>query len=659
MAPRPSRTSGPSSPDSPSRARRTTWIAAALLAAGVLVIYAGTLTNGFIVGYDDSVYVLANEHVQRGLTFAGVGWACTTIHAANWHPLTWISHMTDVQLFGLAPWGHHLTNVLLHAANVLLLFWVLVRATGSVWRSCFVAAMFAVHPLHVESVAWIAERKDVLSGLFWMLTCAAYLRYARAPGPRRYALVVVAFAFGLLAKPMLVSLPLVLLLLDFWPLGRIAPGGSTNWAKLLAEKAPLFALAAASSIVTLVAQRRGGAVAAVLDLPFPARLANAAMSYLDYLWSTLWPQGLAAYYPYVEGRALWRPLVAGGALVAVTAVIVWLARRRQYLATGWFWFLVTLVPVIGLVQVGAQARADRYMYLPSIGLFLLIAWGVPDVLGGFALGRRARAALTAAALAAVLILAASAMAQARSWRDAVTLWTHAVARTSDNSFAQINLAAALDHEGRVAEALPHYAEAIRIQPDDVQARSDYGGALARLGRFADARRELQEAIRRAPRDANTLFNLGFVELQDSRFESAVADFSAVLALAPQDQRARLNLVAARKRLALEQGRRGAFEDAADNLEQALRVDPNDVDARVNLGGTRSRQGRYADARREYEAALAIDPRSPAAHAALAAALFRLELYPEAWRHIELCREYGGRPPDNLVAALTQRMPEPR
>jgi hypothetical protein len=387
------------------------------LALATLAVFWQVLGHDF-VNYDDPDYVYRNPNVQSGITLSSIKWAFTTGHAANWHPLTWLSHMLDWQLFGDNPGWHHLTNLFLHIANTLLLFAVLKRMTNALWRSAFVAAAFALHPLHVESVAWVAERKDVLSTLFWMLTIAAYLRYLERPGTGRYLLTLLIFALGLMAKPMLVTLPFVLLLLDYWPLGRFQFGqivksvgqqsrkslnAFSHWKlsrHLLLEKVPLFALSAISSIVTFLVQRTAGAVTSVETLPLKLRIANTFVSYLTYIQKMVWPSRLAMFYPYPDKTDLiWQTVVFALLLLIISLGVIWLMRRRRYLLTGWLWYLGTLVPVIGLVQVGDQALADRYTYVPLTGLFIIIAWGVPDLIAKW---RFRKHALAASAIAVLL-----------------------------------------------------------------------------------------------------------------------------------------------------------------------------------------------------------------------------------------------------------------
>ena len=435
--------------------------------------YLPTFGNGF-VNLDDPLYVTANPWVRQGITRAGLAWALAANVANNWHPLTLFSHLLDVQLFGLAAAGHHGTSLLLHAANSLLLFRVLRRMTGATWRSAAVAALFAVHPAHVESVAWVAERKDVLSALFWILAMGAWGEYARRPSWRRYALVVLLMALGLAAKPMVVTLPFALLLLDVWPLERRGLG----WRRLIAEKLPLLALSALSSLVTLRYQQTS---LVPLDvLPWPLRLANAAVSYASYLGKILLPRHLAVFYPIPLAFPAWQTAGAALLIVIITGLALWSWRRAPWLLIGWLWFLGTLVPVIGLVQVGRQAMADRYLYIPSIGLFLALVWGISELL------RDRRALLAALSTVVLLALATGTWVQTGTWRDSVTLYRHALAVTRDNYVAHVGLAKALAARRDWSGAVEQYRQALALRPEFQEARRGLEAAL----RARDAHRPL-------------------------------------------------------------------------------------------------------------------------------------------------------------------------
>ncbi|HWM92765.1 MAG TPA: glycosyltransferase family 39 protein [Thermoanaerobaculia bacterium] len=465
--------------------------AGVLLAILTLGAFLPVLTHGFL-RYDDPLYVTRNPHVQAGLTWEGIGWALTANVASNWHPLTLLSHMADCELFGMDPLGHHLTSLLLHTANVLLLFEVLRRMTGSTWRSAAVAALFALHPTHVESVAWIAERKDVLSGLFWILTMGAWARYARQPSRRRYAVVALTLTLGLLSKPMAVTLPFVLLLLDVWPLAR-----KESLFYRVKEKLPLFGLAAASSVVTLVAQ--SGPIASAGEFPVHLRLANAVLSYVSYLGKTLLPRGLAVFYPMPAEFPFWKVMGAVLLLAALTALAVLAYRRKPFVTVGWLWYLGTLVPVIGLVQVGGQAMADRYTYLPSIGLFLIVCWMLPGLIG------QGKSAVLGVAV--VLALAVGTRLQLRHWTDNEALFRHAVAVTERNFLAHLHLAQILAERGERGPALEHFRTSLAIRPGMWQTHASLGNYLRRWGRPAEALPHLQMAVRLRPRAASLRRNL--------------------------------------------------------------------------------------------------------------------------------------------------------
>jgi Flp pilus assembly protein TadD len=533
-----------------------------------LVLYGPALRHDF-VRYDDPDYVLNNPHVLAGVTVPGVAWALTSFHASNWHPLTWLSHMLDCQLFGLSAGGHHGTSLLLHAANAALLLLVLSAMTGALWRSVFVAALFAVHPLNVESVAWIAERKNVLSTLLGLLAIASYLGHVRRPSHGRLALVAGTLTLGLMAKPMLVTLPLLLLLLDYWPLQRWRSGWPT-WA-LVREKLPLLALAVVSGLLTLAAQRP--ALRAIEEAPFDARVANAVVAYGRYVALTLWPARLAFFYPH-DWNTLAPEVIALASvfLLAVTAIAVHTRRTAPYLAVGWFWYVGTLVPVIGLVQVGAQAMADRYAYVPTVGLFIAIVWGVADRVVRWPGRRKAACGLGACV---VLALAAATRRQLSYWQDSFTLGEHAVAVTTDNYVAQTNLGAAYVMQSRWAEAIPHLTAALQIAPHYPPAFPLLGLALANTGRTDEALRAI-EAVPITMYDPGMLSDLG----------------TALYRRAP--------------------------DAAIAYLRRAIAGDPRLVRPRISLGAALRVKGETAEAERVFAEAEGLDG-SPAIRAAIAAA----------------------------------------
>ena len=475
-----------------------------LLVAITSVAFLHVFGNGFITAYDDGVYVTDNRHIQQGLNRESLLWAFTTFHAANWHPLTWLSHMVDYRFYGPEPAGHHLTNLLFHLANTLLLFLALSRMTKSPWRSAFVAALFAIHPLHVESVAWVAERKDVLSSFFWMLALYAYARYTERPGIARYVLVFVALAFGLMAKPMVVTLPLVLLLLDYWPLGRLRfeESGGRMVRKLVLEKLPLLALAGASSVVTYLAQHRGGATNMIGEVPPGVRVANAVLSCILYIRKALWPSRLAVIYP-LEFPPAWEVAVAAVLLASLFALALSAGRRHPSVAVGWLWYVVTLIPVLGFVQFGMQAMADRYTYLPLIGLFVIAAWGVPDLLAGrgaafAAADRSVTCRLVVPAAIVIMALAACTWFQVALWRDNITLFSHAARVTRNNCVALNNVGVALYEKNETDQAIQYFSSAVQIQPTYTHAQNNLAAALIRQGKIDEAIPHILQALKIAP-----------------------------------------------------------------------------------------------------------------------------------------------------------------
>jgi tetratricopeptide (TPR) repeat protein len=502
------------------------------LAVLTWLVFGQTLWHDFI-NYDDPRYVYENTRITGGLSFSGVAWAFTHIHSMNWHPLTTISHMLDCQLYGLNAGWHHFTNVFLHTMAVLLLFIVLQQMTDAFWRSAFVAAVFAIHPLRVESVAWIAERKDVLSGIFFMLTLLAYVYYVRLPGSRRYLVIVLAFACGLMSKPMLVTLPFVLLLLDYWPLNRM----KGQVLKCLLEKLPLIVLSVISSIATLVAQK--GAVGYTEELPILERINNAVVSYVLYIWQMLWPVNLAVFYPHPENRLpLWEIIVSLLLLIGVTAVAIALRKQRPYLITGWLWYLGMLVPVIGLVQVGWQGRADRYTYLPQIGLYIAVAWALTDLT---TLWRHQRAILSAAALLTIVVLSWRASVQTWYWRDSETLFKHALAVTKDNDVAENNLGIVYLRQGKLDEAISLLQAAVDLRPDNSPAHENLAKALLQKGQVADALIHYRKLLELQPDNIEVHNIVGTVLIQQGRIRDGVEEWEKVLAIQPDNGNAMSNL----------------------------------------------------------------------------------------------------------------------
>jgi Flp pilus assembly protein TadD len=563
---------------------RRSAVVAFLIVAITLAAFARVGGNGFIA-LDDGAYVTDNPWVAGGLNGRSAAWAFTSFgYASNWHPLTWLSHQLDVSLFGLDAGRHHLVSLGLHAAAAATLFLGLEAMTGALWPAAFVALLFAVHPLHVESVAWAAERKDVLAALFWFLTMAAYLRYARRPSAPRHAPVFLLLALGLLAKPMLVTLPFVLLLLDGWPLGRVAASGrarpgAASPGRLVLEKLPLFALSAASSVVTYLAQQRGGAVNLMERFHAPARAGSATVAYLRYLGKTFRPSGLTLYYPPERAPALPWVLLAAALLLGLTALAIWRWRRSPHLAVGWLWYLGTLVPVIGLVRVGGQSIADRYTYLPLVGIFIALAWGAA---GAARLVPRGRAIAALGAVMVIAVLVPLTWRQTGTWKDTLTVFAHALRVTRDNYVANANYALALSRQGRPAEALPFFLEAARLMPG-AGGFVDVGNTLADLGRLPEAVAAYQRALQLDPASDVAHFCLGNAFGRLDRLEEAAAHYTEAARLQPGNAEARNNLGVVLARL-------GRIDAATAQFEAALRLKPGYAGARDNLERARALRG---------------------------------------------------------------------
>jgi tetratricopeptide (TPR) repeat protein len=580
-----------------------------------LLAFTGVLGCGF-VGFDDGLYVYQNPQVRQGLTAQGLRWGLgagllfDSPYADYWAPLTVLSRMADVQVFGLDPWGHHLTNLLLHALNAVLLFLVLLGMTGAGWRSAFVAALFAVHPLRVESVAWITERKDVLAGLFWILTLGAYARYARSPARGPYLAVVLAMALGLMAKPVLITIPFVLLLLDVWPLGRWGPG-KTSPRALLLEKLPLVAMSGLSVLITYVPLERRGQITELRTLSLWARVSNALYSYLVYAGKMFWPHPLAVVYPHPEGRLpAWSVVLALLFLLGVSGEALRQRQRRPYVVVGWVWYLGTLLPVLGLVQSGVQAYADRYTYISLIGLSLIVAWGASDALASRDGGRSILAVLAAVWL---LLLVPVTRRQVENWRDSVTLFGHAVQVTDRNYLAENNLATALALRGQSREAEAHYREALGIEPRYSQAYNNLGVLLAREGRIPEAMAVHEEALRIRADDADAHLNLGLLRARLGQGDAAAERYAEALRINPRMARAHYSW----GNLLVSSGR---FGEAAAHFAAAVSLQPDDVEALNNLGLALALSGRGGEAIAQYARALELDPRHPRARTNLGRAL---------------------------------------
>jgi tetratricopeptide (TPR) repeat protein len=618
----------PASASTPPLQRRDLMVCLGLLAA-IAAVYWPVARFDFI-NFDDPLYVTGNDHVKPGLTWDGLCWAFTTFNASNWHPLTWLSHMADCQLFGLQPGAQHLVNVLFHAANTVLLFVLLRNLTGARWRSGLVAGLFALHPLHVESVAWISERKDVLSTFFGFLSLLCYARYAQVSGARgqrsevggqrsginllsfSYWFALIFFALGLMSKPMLVTWPFVLLLLDWWPLKRVAgyklkvTGSSTPNLQLLLEKIPFFALSAASSVVTFFAQRHGASVVPLEALPLGARLANAVIAPVRYLLKTIWPADLIVFYPY-RG---WDWMAIAGAAFVLIGISIWAMRRAKsapHLLMGWLWYLGMLVPVVGLVQVGGQSMADRYTYVPLIGVFIAVVWSVR-----FAPGK-SHALATALAVAILAICGGLSSVQVRYWRNSETLYGHALKVMPNNLVAHNNLGLAFSKEGRAADAIAEYLAVLKVRPDYAESRFNLGVAQVEQGQTADAIENFSAGLAIDPDNAEAHFSLGHALESQDRTNEAAAEYRAAMKLEPDYAEAHNSLASV---LISE----GQDEEALQELKTALRLKPDYAEAHSNLAQLLAQQGKSNEAQAEREIAARLQPNRAETHFNLAVTL---------------------------------------
>jgi Flp pilus assembly protein TadD len=606
---------------------------AAVLSAMVIVVYWRVGHFPFI-GYDDDRYILNNPALQGGLSLSGLRWAFTTDMDAGRIPLTWLSRMLDISLFGMDAGKHHLVNVLLHLLNTLLLFQVLRKMTGRMWECGLVAAFFAVHPLHVESVAWVTERKDVLAGFFWMLSMWAYARYAERPGVVRYGLVVLFFSLGLMSKAILVTFPFVLLLLDYWPLGRFSFAGELSRenpsrfshsppGRLVQEKIPLLFLSLIASVVTYRSQDMAGMVVSLELSPLWVRTGNALQAYASYLGKTVWPSGLAFFYPHPGTRILfWKIAVAGMLLGLVTVFFVRQARNRGWLAVGWFWFLGTLVPVLGLVHVGDQAMADRCTYIPLIGLSIVCAWGSGELAGRWKVSAAAMAAVSGAGLAALM---ACSWVQVGYWRGSVPLFTHALEVTRDNWGAQNALGKIAAEAGREEEAVARFREAVRLRPDISALHKNLALSLAKVGRLDEAATHLREALRLSPGDGDSAYALYVIRSGQGKKDEALRYFN-------QGLRAAAASAAWNNDMGLTLAGLGKIDDAIAFFREALRLQPGYAEAHYNLGVALGRLGKRDEAIPHFREALRISPADADAHNKIGVSLVRLERLDEAMVH---------------------------
>jgi len=613
---------------------RIVLLASLYLVVAIFVAYGQVIQFDF-VGYDDELYVTENIHVQEGFTYSGLKWAFTTSHSGNWHPLTWLSHMLDYKLYGLNPAGHHWTNVEFHIANTLLLFYILYVMTGALWRSAFVAALFALHPLHVESVAWVSERKDVLSTFFGLLMIFAYYDYVKNPGFKKYLLVITFLSFGLMAKPMLVTFPFVLLLLDYWPLRRLQfknnriseSGGVTCFGfqgllRLILEKIPLFIPVVISCILTFLAQKSEGAVKALDAIPLKSRVANALVSYISYVFKAVWPDKLAVFYPH-PGNTLdvWQIFGAALLISITTFLCIRSLRKYPYIVVGLFMYLGTLVPVIGLVQVGGQAMADRYTYIPLMGLFIIIAWGFSDLLAKW---RYRKIVLSVSAVIVLSGFTAKTFFQASHWKNGITLFENAIKVTKNNYKSQNNLGTALASVD-IDKAISHYKAALRMKPDYAMALYNLGNVLIKKGKVDEAIDHYQKALHIKPDYVEVLNNLGNAFFKKKDYDKALFYFTKALKMNPRQIDASNNLA----NVLFVQGKPN---EAISQYREIVKIYPEDADAHYNLAYMLSAQGMLDEAVPHYKESLRINPKYSKAHYNLGNILINEGKTKEAFTH---------------------------
>jgi len=603
------------------------------LVVSISAVYWQIQDHEFINHYDDRDYVTDNLNVKSGLTSKSVKWAFTTFHFQNWHPITWLSHMLDCQLYGLNPKGHFLTNLIFHIVNALILFMVLFRMTGGLWQSGFVAAIFALHPLNVESVAWVAERKNILSTFFWLLTMWAYIFYIEKSNIRRYGLVVIFFALGLMSKPMLVTLPFVLLLMDYWPLKRmkLLQANNTNgvigeyidkkleilW--LVFEKIPLFLLAAGSCVVTFLAQKSTETVKSEVIFPLDVRIVNAMVSYLEYLEKTVWPKGLAVFYPH-PGSALaaWKGILCGVALLSIIVIASRLIKKVPYFAVGWFWYLGTLVPVIGVVQgyKWTHGMADRHLYIPLIGILIIVAWGLPEILANWRYKTKVLSILAGILVPALMV---TTWLQVGHWKNSITLFKHAISVTDNRypnlALAHNNLGIALEGKGRISEAMIHYKTAMKIKPDFALPHNNLGNIMFSMLETNEAISYYQTAIKLNPDYAMAHNNLGIALEEKGNFKEAIDHYKKAVRLKPKLVLAHYNLGAVLKQ-------EGDFEGAVEHYREAIKFKPDFALAHNNLGNTLLAMRHTEEAIFHYRLAIKIDPQLTLAHNNLKIALLQ-------------------------------------
>jgi tetratricopeptide (TPR) repeat protein len=670
------------SPEIPGGAKGV-WFCVGLFVLSA-VTFLPAVHNDFL-NYDDPTYVTENRQVMAGLSWAAIRWAFTDLSAGFWHPLTWLSHMLDCELFGLRSWGHHLTNVLLHVANTVLLFLFLNRMMSARWRSALVAALFAVHPLHVESVAWVAERKDVLSTFFGFLALLFYARYVKSKNRKpksaisSYLLALSFFVCGLMSKSMVVTLPILMLAFDYWPLNRFAANGSrTGIVRLFLEKLPFFALAFVAGLLTMHAERIAGAVALESQRPIRLLGANAILSCCHYLWQTIWPANLAAFYPFPESFSGVSVAIATAVLVGISIGAALLVQRHPYFAMGWFWFLVTLLPVSGLVQVGSHSRADRYTYVPLVGVFIFVTWGAHELARRW---HRWSILLLATAAVSIVLCATVSRRQIAYWRNSEILFRHAINVTGGNFIAHLNLGDALqkeglydeaiqeferaleikpnnpralyglgiayDNGGRVDEAVRQYLRAAELKPDYAEVFNSLGLALRKKGLADEAMSSFLEALKLKPDFADAHHNLGIMLAQRGQLDDAIGQYQQARDLKPEAP-ALLN------DLGIALGRKGLADEALLHLQRAVELDPNSADIRYNLGNALARKGRLQEAIDQFQESLRLNANAPDVQNNLGVVLSHVGRLEEAISHfqeaVKLRPEYA-EAQTNLAAAL--------
>ena len=601
------------------QSRRNIVVLCVLLAVVTFAVYMQAGDHPFI-SFDDPSYVTDNPHVSSGISVQNIFWAFTSVEAGNWHPITWLSHMTDVQLYGMNPRWHHVTNVIIHIISSLLLLFLLHRCTGLLWQSSFVAFLFALHPLHVESVAWVAERKDVLSAFLWFVTLLFYSEYVKKHKPALYVLSLVSFMLGLMSKPMLVTLPVVMLLMDYWPFDRYRYGGreqglrqfSGRLRALAIEKIPFFICSLLSGLITIYAQHKGGATSSLEALPLGLRVENASVAYVNYIIKTLWPSDLAVYYPFSPTIPFWHVIGSLLVLLLISAAVVRIRHRHPSLAMGWFWFLVTLIPVIGLLQVGSQSMADRYSYIPAIGLFIVAAWGAPLLTTCL---KRQKAIL---AISAGLVIIASAVLtwqQLGYWRDSISLYRHALSVTSGSYLVHSNLGVALAEKGDIDAAIHEYHEAIVISPGDFKAHGNLGLALLERGDLDGAVQECQIALQLKPDNMSSHYNLGLALAKKGNLDGAIHEYQEAIRMNP-------NISKVHNSLGRAYIEKGYLDAATQEFQAALRISPNDTKVHNSLGLALAEKGNLGAAIREYEMAIRINPDNKEVHNNLGVALVK-------------------------------------